>query len=274
MWSLFSGRRAAAGVLLVLVIPVTSAFGSVTFPVSGTSSLGHPVSFSSTFTISGSTLVLDLVNTSTRASTDAADVLTSFYFDIRSGTSRPALTYAGGSGFVAQARSGTTDLPVVYVPQTFTPASGTASDLAAVNPGDGSWQFKKMDASLAPGLGFGIGTVGNTILGANGFTPQIVGNGTSAINFGIVSGTDIDPTGVLDGKYVVQNRATFSFTGLGGFTEADVVDNVVFGLGTSPDSTFAVSLPEPAAHAFLAAAAAAFAAGHAARRCRLRGGGP
>ena len=98
------------------------------------------------------------------------------------------------------------------------------------------------------------------------YTPQIVGQGNTMINFGIYRGGDIDPNGVLNNKYLVKNTATFTFTGVSGYTEAHIVDKVVFGLGTSPDSTLTVALPEPAGCGLLAAAAAVLAARRARRR--------
>jgi hypothetical protein len=73
---------------------------------------------------------------------------------------------------------------------------------------------------------------------------------------------------VLKNKYLVKNTATFTFTGLTGYTEANIVDKVVFGLGTSPDSTLTVSVPEPGGCALVAAAAAALAARRALRRSK------
>jgi hypothetical protein len=222
------------------------------FPVSGTSAAGNPVSFSATLAISGSMLTVQLDNTSPVNSTDAADVLTSVYFDILSGTNRPTLNYTSASGSLFLVRSGTTDLPYYYTPQTYTQVSGSMSNIRAVNNGDNSWQFRTMNASSSPQLGFGIGTVGNSALSPNGFTPQIVGQGNTMINFAIYRGGDIDPNGVLNNKYLVKNTATFTFTGLTGYTEANIVDKVVFGLGTNPDSTLTVSLPEPGALALAA----------------------
>jgi len=202
-----------------------SLAAGIVFPVSGTSALGQPVSFAAALSMTGNTLTVQLDNTSPRNSTDASDVLTSFYFDILSGTSRPSLTYASGSGFLYLVRSGTTDLPYSYTPQTFTQISGSASNLCAVNNGDDSWQFRTMAPASPPSLRFGIGTVGNSAFSLNGFTPQIVGQGNTMINFGIYKGGDINPNGVLDNKYFVMNRATFTFTGGSGYyPEHDVVD--------------------------------------------------
>jgi hypothetical protein len=103
-----------------------------------------------------------------------------------------------------------------------------------------------MDTGSSPNLGFGIGTVGNSALSPNGFTPGVVGPaGTAMINFSIYKGANINPAGLLNYRFLVKDTARFTFSGVTGFTEADIVDKVVFGLGTAPDSTITVSLPEP-----------------------------
>jgi hypothetical protein len=236
-------------VSIVSVLGAPRTHGAISFPGSGTSALGHPVSFLATFEIASGILTLDLENTSPYT-TDAADTLTSFYFDIASGTNRPSLSYESGAGFTYLVRSGTTDEPLYYNPLLSPPAqfvSGIESNLKAVNDNDMTWQFRTMNTGSSPFLRFGIGTVGNSGFSPNGFTPSIVGpSGNAMINFAIYSGGDINPNGVLNYKYLVKNKATFMFSGLGDFTTADILDNVVFGLGTGPDSTITVSLPEPA----------------------------
>lgn len=245
------------------------AEGGLVFSVSG-SAAGSPVSFVATMTIAGGTLTIQLDNTSPVDTSAAAQVLTSFYFDILSGTSRPSLNFTGGSGFLYLVRSGTADLPYFYTPQTFTQVGGIASDLRAVNNGDQSWQLRAMAAASPPNLGFGIGTVANATFTPNGFTPAIVGQGSTMINFGIYRGADIEPTGVLDGRYLVRDSATFTFTGVDGYSEANIVDKVVFGLGTMPDATFTVSLAEPETWALVAPAVVAITVGVTARRRRRR----
>ena len=249
---------AMAGVVATALLAAAPASGSVMFTGSGVSAAGTPVAFHATLTIGGSTgddLTVTLANTSPVDSRYSADVLGSFYFDVVSGTRRPTLTYASASGFVYQVRSGTTDVPNFYTPQTFTPNCCAASNLRAVDNGDGSWQFRTMDAALSPFLGFGIGTVGNSsppIASGNGFTPSIVGTGNSMINFSIYRGGDIDPQGQLDLKYLVRNSATFRFTGVAGYTEEAIATKAVFGLGTGPDSTLLVVVPEPEGYVIVA----------------------
>ncbi len=116
-----------------------------------------------------------------------------------------------------------------------------------------------------------ICTVGNSGLSPKGFTPQIVGQGNTMINFAIYRGGDIDPNGVLNNKYLVKNTATLTFTGVSGYTEANIVDKVVFGLGTNPNSMLTKSMPEPGALALAAVGAFLLAAGRTLRRARPSG---
>jgi hypothetical protein len=244
--SLLCSTIAAACAVAAVACSAIPAAGGTVFMGSGTSAAGRPLALQATLSISGDMLTVMLENISPVDSVEAADVLSSFYFDVASGTSRPTLGYYGASGYVYKVRKGTNDLEYRYTPQTFTQVSAIASNLKAVNPGDASWQFLPMDPAFSPGLGFGVGTVANHALSPNGFTPNIVGPpGNGMINFAIYRGGDINPSGVLDGKYLVKNRATFWFTGLNGYTEAHIGPRAVFGLGTGPDSI--VVVPEPSA---------------------------
>jgi hypothetical protein len=220
---------------------------SLPVSVSGTSAAGNLVSFLATFTTSGSTLFLDLVNNSPRPTTAPADVLASFYFDVFQDGARASLQYAAASGQVYQVRSGTSDL---YVPGSL---PGGATDLRALAQGAGTWQFRQMNPLLAPQLGFGIGTVGNSLFGNNGFDPKIVDQANYAI-YSTGTGTDINPTGNLRGELLVRGTASFAFTGLNPDLPVVLQDKFVFGLGTSPDSTI-TALPEPTALALLAPSA-------------------
>ncbi|MFM8291252.1 MAG: XDD4 family exosortase-dependent surface protein [Planctomycetia bacterium] len=220
---------------------------SLPVSVSGTSAAGNPVSFLATFTTSGSTLFLDLVNDSPTPTSAPADVLASFYFDVFQNGNRASLQYAAASGQVYQVRSGTTDL---YVPGSL---AGGATDLRALTLGAGTWQFRQMDALLAPQLGFGIGTVGNSLFGNNGFDPKIVNQADYAL-YSTGTGTDIEPTGNLVDKLLVRGTASFAFTGLNPDLPVVLEDKFVFGLGTSPASTI-TAMPEPAMLALLAPSA-------------------
>jgi hypothetical protein len=119
------------------------------------------------------------------------------------------------------------------------------SDLRANVANDDGWQFKS-GLSFTPGtelLTFGLGTAGNNSLNPNGFNGNIV----DGIDYAIYAGTTGTATEggapSLNGSYLVHNTATYTFTGVSGFTEADISDEALFGLGTQPDSTGLV--PEP-----------------------------
>lgn len=247
---LLSTIAAALAVAAVACAPRPAAGGTI-FAASGTSRLGHPVQFRAELTITDNHLEIVLENLSPKDTTDADDVLTSFYFDIWNGTERPTLTYQSASGFVYQVNKGlNNDVAVYYTPpMPPVPATDKESNLVAQDRGDASWQFLAMDPAYAPHLGFGIGTVANNGLSPNGFTPSVVGPaGNDYINFGIyrlndTKTGDIDPNGVLNKKYLVQNRATFHFIGAKGYGQGDIRPQAAFGLGTAPDSI--VVVPEP-----------------------------
>lgn len=235
---------AAAAVAAVLVLLATHAFGDVFVgPLTGTSADGNPIAVSAQLAVSGTLLTITLNNVSSVNTSKTSDVLSSMYFDIKSmsGTNvfRPTLSYLSGTGTVYQVlKSGPDTLIGGY-------------DLKAVNDGADTWQYRSMNATVAPFLGFGIGTVGNNIYApSNGFTPAIVGQ----IGFGIYRGNGMNPNiapadGNLDGRLLVVNSGTFRFglsgttAGGGSFTETDISPEFVFGFGTNPDSVIVV--PEP-----------------------------
>jgi hypothetical protein len=191
-------------------------------------------SFQADLTISGNNLTVVLTNNSMglippSPTLNPNDLLTSFYFEIIDGANnRPTLTYVSASGDVYLGDKNNPD-----------PLSAAGANLKAVNPGDDTWQFKQ-GLTMQFGndvLTFGIGTAGNNSLSPNGFNGNIV----DGLDYGIYAG-DIT-TSNLDGQLLVKGPATFNFTGVSGFTEADIADEALFGLGTQPDSTAFV--PEP-----------------------------
>lgn len=199
----------------------------------------------------------------------AADVLTSFYFDLVNpfdGT-RPTLTYVSGTGRAFEVRSGSNnDSPVSWTPQTWTPGSTSPSNLVAARSYDEGWQFKVFTPPPEYSfLSFGIGTVGNSGIqtyfpGADvSFNGRVV-SGTapgSMINLGIYSvggGTDIDPTTGLDGARLVRATASFGFLADRSLVAADgpaLPKVVTFGFGTNPEL---ILLPEPSAIPMVASA--------------------
>ena len=234
---------AALCTLPVNATPLTMS-GSLTVQASGTSAAGNPVSFMATFTTSGSTLALTLVNTSLVPTTASADVLSSFYFDVLQDGVRPTtLTYAAAAGQVYEVRR---NAPDSYVPGSL---PGGATDLRALTKGAGTWQFRTMNPGFEPGLGFGIGTVGNSALSPNNFDPKFVDQADYTI-YSTGTRSDIDPVGNLAGRLLVRGTASFQFTGLNPTRPVEIVDKFAFGLGTSPDSII-LAVPEPTAAAFV-----------------------
>lgn len=245
-----------------------------------------PLAAEARLSLSGTTLTIELANESPIATTTAAQMLSSFYFDVAKNGMRPTLTYQSARGLVWKLVPNGADQPFNYVPPavaggsgTFTLATGTVphvpSDLKAVKDNDRTWQFRAMNAAAAPFLGFGIGTVGNSVYnvpptGTNGFTPSIVGPpGNDFIAFAIYTGTDIQPSGTqVRNQYLVRDSATFTFTSLAlaGFTEAHISRDAVFGFGTGPDHVLA--LPEPTAGLLAASGALAWGALGSCRRRR------
>ena len=215
----------------VTALVAAPAHAITTFTESGISAKGVAVSFSADFTISGDMLTLVLTNTSPVDSMNPDDTLSSFYFDIKdSNNDRPNLAYQSATGDVYSRPKNGSEVLVE-----------AGADLMAVNPGDYTWQFKESaDILQSPFLGFGIGTAGNANLSPNGFNGNIV----DGLDYSIYKGTLA--TNNLSDKNLVKDSATFTFSGLTGFTEQDILSSVVFGLGTAPDSLLP-GVPVPAA---------------------------
>jgi hypothetical protein len=206
------------------------------------------VKFTAALTISGDNLTIVLTNDSLNHtdgpshSRNPNDLLSSFYFDIFDGSTRPTLTYTGASGNVCLFVNAGVDNCAV----TQEPGDGSdEADLRAFVANDDGWQFKS-GLSVVFGsdtLTFGIGTAGNNSMNPNGFN----GNVVDGIDYAIYAGTTGTATEggapSLNGSYLVHNTVTYTFTGLTDFTEADISDEALFGLGTQPDSTGFV--PEP-----------------------------
>jgi hypothetical protein len=204
-----------------------AAHATETFTWSGTSSLGTPVSFQANLTISGDTLTVQLFNNSPTNSLGPNDLLSSFYFDIVGmDKNRPTLTYWTAVGDVYLGDKNNPDILQI-----------ADANLKAVTARDYTWQFKTMSDAANPFLGFGLGTVGNSSLTLNNFN----GNVVSGFNYSIYRNDVV--TRNLNGALLVKDMASFTFTGLTGFTEADIVPAVAFGLGTAPDRLCLV--PEP-----------------------------
>lgn len=253
------------------LLPLPPADATVIVIADGTSAAGRAVRFTAAMTVSGDDLFLALSNVSPEPSRAAADVLTSFYFDVVRSDVRPPLELVEAAGYVVRVRAGLPDEPEYYTPQTYVNASGRLSDLVARVPGDASWLGRAMNQDAPPFAGFGVGTVGNSGLSPNSFNPHIVGPpGRHMIDFAIATDGDLDPVGVLDGAHLVRRDASFRFTGASGFSESDIVDRYSFGLGTGPDSVITISMPEPSGLAIAAAGVALLAGSIVRSSPRLR----
>lgn len=255
--SLFVGhsiRVATATLWLLVAAPVFAnsvvyTSTSVVFTASTTGSYG-PLSTRATFTVDpGNSNVLRLLleNTSPGASQAPEDLLTSFYFNVLSGTTTGTsapLAYQNALGQVYYTVGGLApDFPVKYFPPP--PPGGSLldepgpSNLQAFNPGDDTWQFKTGLSLVAsqPPLAFGVGTVGNSSLSPNNFNGNIV----DGFNFGIYVGEVT--TQPLDDSLLVRDSINFEFAGFSGFSLSQISPHGVFGFGTNPDQI--VSVPEP-----------------------------
>lgn len=240
--------RFLLGAALALVLLPGTAAATRMFTFEGTSFAGVDVRFTAELTISGDDLTLVLTNDSLNHSDGAspslnrADLLTSFYFDIVNGGSRPTLSYDSATGDVCLASSGNP-----YDCSVTTKEDDLRAFLGMPNP-DRTWQFKDTFSTSDQWAGplvigsnelhFGVGTAGNNSLSPNGFNGNIV----DGIDYGIYD-SNVDGTASLDGLLLVNHSITFMWTGVNGYTEDDIANAVLFGLGTQPDSTGFV--PEP-----------------------------
>ena len=235
---------AVAFLVMALGLVPEPAHASVIQTVEGLSTVNTLVSFKAELTIAENTLTVVLENTSTVTSSAPSDLLSSYYFDIIKSVSRPTLTYVSAIGDVWL-----TDMDNTDELQT----ANAILKVAIISAGppkewDGKWDFKPMDATLFPNLGFGVGTVGNNsspyrIPTENTFNGNIVGG----LDYSIYAG-DVT-TQNLHEKLLVNGPITFTFSGVGDFSESDISSQFAFGMGTAPDSLLT---PEPATLALMA----------------------
>jgi hypothetical protein len=251
----FSSGAAAAALILLLAAPAVAntviyTGTSVIFEGTATGSNG-PLGARATFTSgTGGVLKLLLENTSPPASKAPEDLLTSFYFNVLSGTTTGTsapLTYQSALGQVYVTLKDFPDFTATWEPPppsggTITyPAPPQLSNLQAFNTGDLTWQFRDglSLAASTPPLAFGVGTVGNSSLTPDNFNGNIV----DGFDFGIFVGEVT--TQPLDGSLLVKDLIEFEFAGFGGFNLAQISPHGVFGFGTDPD--LIITVPEPTA---------------------------
>lgn len=235
----FSCALAVASVLLL----IPSLASGVNFTFEGTTpDTLVDVRFTADLSITGDNLTITLTNDSLNHANGASptsnpnDLLTSFYFDVFNGSSRPTLLYTGAAGDVCLTDKDSLDDCSVIDKE---------ANLRAFVANDNTWQFRD-SLTFQPGtetLSFGLGTAGNNLLTPNNFQGNIV----DGMDYGIYAG-DVT-TANLNNRLLVNETITFTFSGATGFTDADISEEVMFGLGTQPDSTGLV--PEPATNLLL-----------------------
>lgn len=224
-----------AAALALALAPVAAQAVGFTFESTTPDTLVD-VRFTADLSISGDTLTLVLTNDSLNhpdgpsPSLNPNDLLTSFYFDVFDGSTRPTLTYTGASGNVCLTSKNSADGCDVVDKE---------ADLRAFLAGDNTWQFRS-GMTYMPGsevLTFGVGTAGNASLAPNGF----MGNVVDGFDYGLYAG-DVTTTN-LDNRLLTIGSITFTWSGATGYTDDDISGEVLFGLGTQPDSFGLV--PEP-----------------------------
>ena len=221
-------------VALVVLTPITGT--GITYQWSGspTQTGGSPVNLQADLSISGDTLTVVLANTTparsgVSGSAVRADLLSSFYFDIGDGTGRPTLSGFAASGDVWHVYSRAGDVDV-----------GTGS-ISYADTGRGGWVFESWrdwdsEGPLSGMFGFGLGTVGNN---SSGLIPRhsvwnFPGNLVGGSDYSIYGSGEVDTNRTsLNDLLLVQGMATFTFTGVSGWTEEDI-GPVAFGLGSGP----------------------------------------
>ena len=220
--------------IIIVFLAMTTNGQALTITASGFSATNTAVAFQADFSISGNYLYLTLSNNSPVASDSKDDVLSSFYFDILNENNlRPSLIYTAATGDVYHTLKSISDTH-----------TGNISLLEPSISINGGWAFlNNLNENLKPYLHFGLGTVGNNT-GTNTLAPNnFPGNIVRGINYSIYHGEVT--TQSLDDLDMVRNSATFTFSGIAGFDENDILRSVFFGLGTGPDSNL-TPVPEPA----------------------------
>ena len=213
---------ASAAVLAI----ATSTQASVLFSGSGFNpEAGTNAAGSAMFTISGNTLTLVLTNTTLPRTTAQGNAMTGVTFDI-----------GGGSPVLTLTSTALTSGSDFWTSKTAT------NNAAALN---GSWT-SVLGASP-------LGEYGVATTGFNGrFNGGSIGLGNAAPNYGIVAAGTFDGTNVSFGGSqfpFVQNSMTFTFTGVSGFTEAQI-SNVKLLFGT--DGTGIITaIPSPGSLALI-----------------------
>ncbi len=208
-------------IITLLGLLSASAYATVALQTTGTTpNTGNPYLYKANLNISGDVLTLTLTNDSPQASKDPFEILSGFYFDILKNGTRPTLNYQSAFGDV-------------YLTDRSAPdaLSGSHVNITSATLPSAGWQFKTFTPASPINLGFGIATAGyGTIIPAS---YAFNGSETGSLDYSIYHG-DVT-TNNLSGKLLVLDSASFIFTGLTGYSEANIVGTAVFGTGTGPD---------------------------------------
>ena len=177
------------------------------------------------FTITGTTLTVELTNTSVGTTAAPAELLTSVYFNI---SGEPTLSNFTADGDLWLAHRYAPDEDIANISLVQPPGAPLLGMQGA------GWLFVDYRTSVGgPGAtpempySYAIGTAGN-----NDLTPYNI-PGMDGPETGIFVGDDIS-TQNLDGYYLVKDMMTFTFTIPSGITES-MIGPVAFGWGTAPD---------------------------------------
>lgn len=206
----------------------SSAVASVTFTGSGINpEVGVNASGSAKFTISGDILTLVLTNTTAPRSTAQGAAMTGVTFNFSSGSTSLTLTSTALTAGSTYWTSKTTNV--------------APPSLA------GSWTSAVVSNAQHQ---YGVATTG-----FNGwFNGGSISLGNAAPNYGIVAAGTFDGTNVSFGgsQYpFVQNSVTFTFSGVSGFTEAQIT-NVKLLFGTDGTGVIeSVKVPTPGSLALI-----------------------
>jgi hypothetical protein len=226
--------------VLSLMILSAQLRATIVQRVEGVSATGDSVVFESQMAISGDILTVQLSNLSATASNSPDDLLSSYFFDIYNSIGqRPELLLRSATGDVYKTNKSSADT-----------LQTSDADLKAVKKNDDTWYFSAFNSAANPYLGFGVGTVGNSKM-TNNFPGNIVGG----MDYSLYSG-DVTSQSLSD-RLLVLNSIMFTFSGVTGFKESDVLHSAAFGLGTSPDSTL-MFIPEPSTLIVLAVGSLVF----------------
>ncbi|MBX3388675.1 MAG: PEP-CTERM sorting domain-containing protein [Phycisphaeraceae bacterium] len=214
-------------------LAVTSmAQASVIFSGSGVNpEVGATASGSAMFTIAGDTLTIVLTNTTAPRTTAQGNALTGVTFNFSSGSTTLVLTSTALTGGSTYWTSKTTSAAAPSLAGSWTAAINSTADHQ-----------------------YGVATTG-----FNGwFNGGSISLGNAAPNYGIVAAGTFDGSNVSFGgsQYpFIQNSMTFTFSGVAGFTEAQIA-NVKLLFGT--DGTGIIqTVPTPGALALVGLGAVA-----------------